>query len=57
MQSFEEHIEWWNSQIKFTRKLIKLKPGEKAQEHIYIVPPPDGWRDETDEEFAKRIKK
>jgi hypothetical protein len=56
MQSFDQQIKNWNNSITFSKKLIKLKHGEKAPDHYSWVPPPDGYREETDEEFAARVK-
>jgi hypothetical protein len=39
----------------FTRKFIKLKYNETLSNKLYIILPPDGYREETDEEFRVRI--
>ena len=43
------------SERSFTREQVTLAPGEEAPDQIYIIPPNDGHRWETDDEFRKRI--
>jgi hypothetical protein len=41
--------------MTFTRQFVKLKSNETLLSKLYIVLPPDGYREETDEEFRVRI--